>query len=305
MKYVYPIKYYQEIGIIHSCNDRTPYTYLIGWSKLNKWYYGKRTGLNCHPTDFWTLYFTSSKYVTEFRKQHGEPDVVQIRRIFDSTKKCNLWEEKVLTYFDVMRNKNWLNRKITSKWDNTNKSAAKNSVTGEKLGLVTLDDPRWKTGEIITTSKGTHYVRTKKKVYNIYTGETVHVLPGVKENYLLNTKLKCKSVYAEEISTSFVLGKIPVTDPLWKTGKIIRTRRSDRCLRNFIKQYGLKFVDVTIEFLNQINVSSNQKEAFILCYFKGYSIEYASKELDCSLGAIKTHCHRCKEKIVKKLKIVW
>lgn len=38
----------------------TPYTYLIGWSKHNIWYYGKRTAKNCHPNDFWVTYFTSS-----------------------------------------------------------------------------------------------------------------------------------------------------------------------------------------------------------------------------------------------------
>lgn len=31
----------------------TPYTYLIGWSKQNKFYYGRRTAKNCHPKEFW------------------------------------------------------------------------------------------------------------------------------------------------------------------------------------------------------------------------------------------------------------
>jgi len=38
-----------------------PYTYLIGWSNLNTWYYGRRTSKNCHPSDLWQKYFTSSK----------------------------------------------------------------------------------------------------------------------------------------------------------------------------------------------------------------------------------------------------
>ena len=46
--------------IIYTAGDRTPYTYLIGWSKLDKWYYGCRYGINCHPDDFWKTYFTSS-----------------------------------------------------------------------------------------------------------------------------------------------------------------------------------------------------------------------------------------------------
>ena len=39
--------------------DRTPYTYLIGWSNLNKFYYGVRYGKGCHPSDLWVKYFGS------------------------------------------------------------------------------------------------------------------------------------------------------------------------------------------------------------------------------------------------------
>lgn len=53
-----------------------PYTYLIGWSNQNKWYYGVRTAKNCHPGDLWTTYFTSSKYVKQFITQYGEPDII-------------------------------------------------------------------------------------------------------------------------------------------------------------------------------------------------------------------------------------
>lgn len=81
---------------IYTCIDRTPYTYLIGWSHLNVWYYGLRYGKNCHPDDLWVKYFSSSKQVKHFRKEHGEPDVVQIRRTFSDVTKAKLWENKVL-----------------------------------------------------------------------------------------------------------------------------------------------------------------------------------------------------------------
>ena len=61
-----------------------PYTYLIGWKSLNLWYYGVRISKNCNPSDLWVTYFTSSKYVAETVKTHGDPDVVQIRKIFDN-----------------------------------------------------------------------------------------------------------------------------------------------------------------------------------------------------------------------------
>lgn len=94
------------------------YTYLIGWSKHNKWYYGRRTAKNCHPTELWKKYFTSSKYVKEFRKINGEPDIIQIRKTFSDVKICSKWESRVLSRLDVQKNENWLNKKNgDEKWD--------------------------------------------------------------------------------------------------------------------------------------------------------------------------------------------
>lgn len=77
-------------------NIYQPYTYLIGWSKQNKWYYGVRYSKNCNPADLWVKYFTSSKKVKEFRKINGDPDVIQIRKTFVDSKAAKLWEDKVL-----------------------------------------------------------------------------------------------------------------------------------------------------------------------------------------------------------------
>lgn len=85
------------------------YTYLIGWSKHNKWYYGCRFAKKCKPSDLWTTYFTSSKHVKRFRELHGEPDVIEIRKTFEDVDKCRLWEEKVLKRSDVINKEKWLN----------------------------------------------------------------------------------------------------------------------------------------------------------------------------------------------------
>ena len=86
------------------------YTYLIGWSKHDKWYYGVRIANSVSPEeDLWKVYFTSSKHVQEFRMTHGEPDVVQVRRRFTDAKKAELWEYKVLHRLDVIHNERWLN----------------------------------------------------------------------------------------------------------------------------------------------------------------------------------------------------
>lgn len=62
------------------------FTYLIGWSAADKWYIGSRWAKGCAPSDLWSSYFTSSKYVERFRKEHGEPDVIEIGQVFDSKK---------------------------------------------------------------------------------------------------------------------------------------------------------------------------------------------------------------------------
>lgn len=86
------------------------YTYLIGWSKLNRFYYGCRYSKNCHPDDLWKTYFTSSKHVRRFRKEHGEPDIIEIRKTFESRRKCLEWETKVLIKLDVNNNDLFLNK---------------------------------------------------------------------------------------------------------------------------------------------------------------------------------------------------
>ena len=86
--------YYQNLP--HLMKDRTPYTYLIGWSQHNKWYYGSRYGKNCHPKDLFNPYKTSSAVVKSFIAAHGFPDIIQVRQIFSSTVKSKNFEDSVL-----------------------------------------------------------------------------------------------------------------------------------------------------------------------------------------------------------------
>lgn len=95
----------------------TPYTYLVGWSKENKYYYGVRYSKSskciydtgCHPDDLWVKYFTSSNYVQKMRECHGEPDIIQIRKTFTSSRKAISWEERVIEKLNIISDKKWLN----------------------------------------------------------------------------------------------------------------------------------------------------------------------------------------------------
>lgn len=84
------------------------YTYIIGWRNRDIWYYGYRTK---NPNnDLWMNYFTSSKYVDDFRKEFGEPDVIRVHKIFDSKDEAIAYEQKFLKRVNAVRSDRWLNR---------------------------------------------------------------------------------------------------------------------------------------------------------------------------------------------------
>ena len=86
-----------------------PYTYLIGWSSHNRYYYGVRYATSCNPSDFWSSYFTSSRHVKEFVRLHGEPDIIQIRRTFSNADDARVWEHNVLRRLSVVNDPRFLN----------------------------------------------------------------------------------------------------------------------------------------------------------------------------------------------------
>jgi hypothetical protein len=86
------------------------YTYLIGWKKYKKYYYGVRFSKKSDPSELWISYFTSSKYVKSFVKEYGNPDIIQIRKVFEDVNKARLWESKVLLKMKVIEKENWLNK---------------------------------------------------------------------------------------------------------------------------------------------------------------------------------------------------
>jgi hypothetical protein len=88
----------------------TPYTYLIGWSKHRKYYYGVRFAKGCAPSDLWKTYFTSSKEVKEFAYINGSPDIISIRRIFKDVNEAREYEGKVLKRLNAASRSDFLNK---------------------------------------------------------------------------------------------------------------------------------------------------------------------------------------------------
>lgn len=91
---------------------RTPYTYLIAWTSTGMKYYGVRYAKDCHPSELFVTYFTSSKNVHDYIKLHGNPDVIQVRKIFDENMvdSARLWEHKVLKRMNAIKRSDFLNK---------------------------------------------------------------------------------------------------------------------------------------------------------------------------------------------------
>ena len=88
-----------------------PYTYLIKHLPTGKVYYGCRFAKNCHPSEFWVSYKTSSKQVKNLIEQYGEDSFIfEIRKTFSSVEKCRLWEHKVLRRMSVTKREDFLNQ---------------------------------------------------------------------------------------------------------------------------------------------------------------------------------------------------
>jgi hypothetical protein len=96
----------------------TPYCYLIGWPKINKFYYGVKFGELADPKTFWKTYFTSSELVAQYRQQHGEPTIIEIRRIFNpveygsvsnAQQAAVIHENKVIRRMNMVKEDKFLN----------------------------------------------------------------------------------------------------------------------------------------------------------------------------------------------------
>ena len=87
-----------------------PYCYHICWQQLGKHYYGVQYNKNANPEDLWVKYFTQQKVVKKYRIKYGDPDIIEVRKTFDSIEKACKWEQKVLKRLNVETNQNWLNK---------------------------------------------------------------------------------------------------------------------------------------------------------------------------------------------------
>lgn len=117
------------------------FTYLLGWSNHNKFYYGVRYKESATLSSVGTTYFSSSKYVHAFIADHGKPDIIQIRKVFTSKRAAKVWEERVLKRLQCAQTSLWLNMSNVNAFKDIVmtddiKQAISNSKLGKRLGRV-------------------------------------------------------------------------------------------------------------------------------------------------------------------------
>lgn len=109
-----------------------PYTYLLGWSKHQMFYYGVRYAKDACPEDLWVSYKTSSIYVKEFVDVYGDPDIIQVRKVFTTILSAKLWESKVLKRIGAVKREDFLNKTDNVSYFSGNRPGVGNSFYNKK-----------------------------------------------------------------------------------------------------------------------------------------------------------------------------
>ena len=156
-----------------------PYTYLIGWRKQQKYYYGVRYAKNCSPDDFWIKYFTSSPSVSAMRLLYGEPDIIQIRKTFLTKEDARIWENRVLKRMKVVIREDFLNKNDAPAPPINNRimsEETKNKIGTSNRGKPKSEEHKQKIREArakqINTRKGiAQSEETKQKLRDINKGK--------------------------------------------------------------------------------------------------------------------------------------
>lgn len=122
-----------------------PYTYILEWTSQNKRYIGARWAAGCHPSDLWNEYFTSSKYVGEFVKKYGAPDIILIDQTFEFSQDAMKREQELQIKFNVVKNTDFINKGIAGIWDNSDPDV-REKMRKSRIGKKQTEEHKRKIG---------------------------------------------------------------------------------------------------------------------------------------------------------------
>lgn len=188
----------------------TPYTYFIKHRPTGYFYYGVQYGKTVDPKNFWTTYFTSSRYVHLLIETYGKDSFdVQIRKIFTDPNKALMWEQGVISrirYWDKCLNKSLggdalkshKNRNIKDKDGRSSydRAAAKSTVTSRENGWFNKLSQKLSGSGIGAEIKICEFCGKESNLgnYTRWHGENCKINPNITERQLKNREAKNKNV---------------------------------------------------------------------------------------------------------------
>lgn len=148
-------------------DDMKGFTYILWWKDQNKQYYGVKFARNCKTECIGTTYFSSSKKVKEYWKEHGDP-VIIIDAMFTDIDEAREYEKWILDSNEVHKNDDWLNLRA-SKAILMNEDMRRR-ISEAKKGRKLSEEHKSKLGKAGVDNK--RYNRMIYNYKNNLTGET-------------------------------------------------------------------------------------------------------------------------------------
>lgn len=181
---------------------------------------------------FWINYFTSSKLVENIRNKHGDPDIIQIRKTFNSAKDARLWEIKVISRMNIVKDKRFLNQRNPGGLDGFIKKAG--SIPWNK-GLIGVQSSpfknvknRYSTKELELISKRTKQAMNSDNIRQRYE-EGLKSRDNCNNRFWINKNGKHKRIKRYMLNfylnDGWLKGRLIKNDP--KTGKFIRRKNNE------------------------------------------------------------------------------
>lgn len=265
--------------------SRNCYTYYIGWTTNNVFYYGVRYAKNCNPSDLWVTYFTSSKFVKIQRKQYGEPDIIQIRKTFgNNPKKAKLWEDKVLRRLDVINKDTWLNKTKNDSFKGIHFSW-NNGLTKETCSILL------QTGKKISRSR-------KGQKASDSTKQKMKISADARKNMNSWNQLKKNSNLYDKYESyeSFVTEVKKIYEECWKIPLMIANKLNvtESGVATTLKHNNMNFVrnqkisKVFMKYGNKFCSYEDYMIKILLLHTKGYTPYQISKGLNINECGIQT-----------------
>lgn len=189
------------------------FTYLIGWSADDVWYYGYSSR---DPSVLWDSYFTSSKHVARFRELNGEPDVIRVHRLFETKEQANAFEVKFLKKVGAVRSQRWLNRHDTQKFmgpsEYSKQSRQKMSESAKKRPRRPISDETRKKISLALKGRkrGPQSEETKRKKSLANSGKTIS--EEHKKAISAANSGRVRSEESKELQRQKMMGRVSITE---------------------------------------------------------------------------------------------